>query len=410
MLTPDLVRTRRTGNKLKLLPLQPHERERALLMANSLLACTRAHVGQTRETWEEAMQAYAQGSIAEKQLALALTKLIEDDVVFDAIENDRAETIRRDLFTKTAVFRKQQTENQAFPRQQLLQETANAYEMSIEQLENCLYADLRSAHRISYAPAHSHEHLIDLYEQGQAQAILLRAASVQVDITCDSVAAYRNFFRKIKFLRLLARIEPLHKSQYRLQVEGPFRLFEATTKYGLQLALLFPILQQCQEFKLIADIRWGKQRMPLVFEWTGGSKQYTRQDEQNSVSEEVATLLQKWEQHSPEWSVEVCPELLLLPGCGICIPDLQFVHRKTGEVIYLEVLGFWSREAVWKRIEAVQKGIPYKILFAVNKHLRVSEQALEGTLPGMLYVYSNTLQPKAIAERLYALCQRTLQI
>ena len=55
---------------------------------------------------------------------------------------------------------------------------------------------------------------------------------------------------------------------------------------------------------------------------------------------------------------------------------------RAGAPVYLEVLGFWSREAVWRRVELVERGLPHRILFAVSKHLRVSEAALDDELPG----------------------------
>jgi uncharacterized protein len=87
----------------------------------------------------------------------------------------------------------------------------------------------------------------------------------------------------------------------------------------------------------------------------------------------------------------------------VCIPDLSFEHAQTGERVYLEVLGFWSRDAVWKRVELVQAGLAHRIVFAVGQHLRVSEAALDAELPGALYVYKRTMSAKAILERVAAL-------
>jgi hypothetical protein len=63
-------------------------------------------------------------------------------------------------------------------------------------------------------------------------------------------------------------------------------------------------------------------------------------------------------------------------------------------------MGYWSRAAVWKRVELVQAGLSQRILFAVSARLRVSEAVLDGELPGALYVYKRTMSARAIAERL----------
>jgi len=71
--------------------------------------------------------------------------------------------------------------------------------------------------------------------------------------------------------------------------------------------------------------------------------------------------------------------------------------------VYLEVMGYWSRDAVWRRVELVQAGLDERVLFAVGQHLRVSEAALDEELPGALYVYKRTMVAKTIVERVEAL-------
>jgi len=89
-----------------------------------------------------------------------------------------------------------------------------------------------------------------------------------------------------------------------------------------------------------------------------------------------------------------------MPGEVVCVPDLVFVNKNTGEEVFLEAFGFWSRDAVWKRVEAVRKGFPARILLAIGKQLRVSEEVLDEDAAGELYVYRATMSPRAILERL----------
>jgi hypothetical protein len=88
------------------------------------------------------------------------------------------------------------------------------------------------------------------------------------------------------------------------------------------------------------------------------------------------------------------------------VPDLEFVHQVTGQTVYLEVLGFWSRDAVWKRIELARKGLA-AVVFAVSKHLRVSEAALDDGLPAALYVYARVMNAQAILRRVQAVAGGT---
>jgi predicted nuclease of restriction endonuclease-like RecB superfamily len=91
-----------------------------------------------------------------------------------------------------------------------------------------------------------------------------------------------------------------------------------------------------------------------------------------------------------------------LPGIGLCVPDLTFTHAATDRRVYLEVMGYWSRDAVWRRVEMVEAGLPHTVIFAVSSRLRVSEEALGDDLPGQLYVYKGVMSARAIAERLDA--------
>ena len=84
----------------------------------------------------------------------------------------------------------------------------------------------------------------------------------------------------------------------------------------------------------------------------------------------------------------------------MCAPDLIVTHGDTGESVYVEILGYWSRAAVWKRVELVEQGLADRVVFAVGQHLRVSEEALDDELPGALYVYKRTLQAKPLLERI----------
>ena len=92
--------------------------------------------------------------------------------------------------------------------------------------------------------------------------------------------------------------------------------------------------------------------------------------------------------------------MLDLPGIGLCVPDLCFTEQRTGEQILCEVLGFWNRQAVWRRVELVEKGMASKIVFVVSARLRVSEEVLGDAESAALYVYKGAINPKALQRKL----------
>ena len=209
------------------------------------------------------------------------------------------------------------------------------------------------------------------------------------------------FFRRLKFRRLLYTLERQPDGSCTVCIDGPFSLFKAVTKYGVQLALILPALDEFGEWELDAEIRWGKDREVCDFHLEGKTAAPTKASDVR-LPDEVEALRQRFARLKTPWEVEVANDILDLPGVGLCVPDLAFTHRETGERVCLEVMGYWSREAVWKRVELVQAGLTQPIIFALSERLRVCESVLGDDLPGQLYVYKGTLSAKVVAERLSA--------
>lgn len=430
MLTADLVNVRRRGTALRLVALDSAARERALAIAARLLLAVNASVGQTREDLDQALATVDVGT-REVRLRDGLTKLIEDRCTFDARDDLDPEVIRREVFTRASELRSAANAQSDFERAAIFDAVAQAHGVTGQAVEKALFADLRAAHvLLSFDPI-SPEGLVLAYEHGQARAVLLRAVSVVVEVKVAAPAALRVLFRKLKFLRLLHSIER-HESGHRIVIDGPFSLFESVTKYGLQLGMILPALEACDVWTLVADVRWGKTRTPLEFRVESHEVGVAREKDASAddlvgpiVTDELAAVIRAFEASDSAWTVSVNTEILELPGLGLIVPDLMFEPRAQAQSkaaatrkqakrttrdpscrVYLEVMGFWSRDAVWKRVELVRAGLAQKILFAVSSRLRVSEAVLDDDLPSALYVYKGTLSPRVIGERLAELRER----
>lgn len=419
MLTADLVRARRRGTKLLLTPLTGRWRDRALELAGDYLRIARAYVGQTREEFEQACRAVrAEGS--ERKLALGLLKLVTDRCEFEADEEEDPRELRRRVFTRAAAKRRSAEQTEAFDRQAVLAEVAQELGLAVDTLEQRLYTDLRSAHKLLSASPSSAEELVDAYELAQEQSVLLRALRVQAEIECRSPLTLRRLFHKLKFLRLLFTLHPVasvaserqalppaaEAPRYRLELDGPASLYRASTRYGLQLALALDALRACDHYQLRADVLWGKERRPLQLELEGGQRASGEGEEAVALVEEARALLERFERRDSGWRAAPCSQVLHLPGVGLCVPDLVFHRGKNAPPVYLEILGFWSREAVWKRVELVERGLPERIVFAVSERLRVSERALGSEQPAALLVFKGVLQAGAVERALDALAAR----
>lgn len=402
MLTADLVKARRKDGELVVVALDARARARATALAARYLEAAEQNLGRRRDELDEAFAA-VEVEPRDRKLADGVRKLVEDRCAFEAAPALPPDELRREVFLAASAARRAGT----FDRAALIAEHAARHGLDADALERALYADLRGAQLLQGFDKAAPADLIAGYDLAQAQAVLLRAVSVTVDVSCASPAAYRALFHKLKFLRLLHRIEPADDG-YRIEIDGPFSLFESVTRYGLQLALALPALAECDRFRLTADVRWAKERAPLRYRLEGG-RSGPRSRPTRELPEEVAALLDGLRAIETPWRASPAAQIFDLPGVGCCVPDLVFEHAATGECIYLEVLGYWSREAVWRRVELVERGLGQRILFAVGAQLRVSEQALDGDLPGALYVYKRSINPRAILERVDQLAARTVR-
>lgn len=398
MLTADLVRVRKKGTELTVSELSPKLRPRALELAQSFLELAQGALSGSRADLEEAF-AQVQVAASEQKLALGLRKLVEDCIEFEVVSEIDPRALRSEVFEVAARERKALADGEAWDREAFLAREAAARELTPDMLMRALYADLRAAQVLLGMRSVTAAQLIDNYDMAQKQAVLLRAVDLIADVRCREAYAYRELFRKLKFFRLMHRVEARVDGGYRVFIDGPFTLFSASTKYGLSLALALPALLACDEHRITANLRWGKERTPLTFAIEGKARAAQRA-EPARLPDEVEAFVSRFQALGSPWEVTASSDILQLPGTGLCVPDLRFVQRETGEVAYLEVLGYWSRDAVWRRVELVSQGLTQRVLFAVSTRLRVSEEVLGDELPGRLYVYKGSLSAKEVLRRL----------
>ena len=80
------------------------------------------------------------------------------------------------------------------------------------------------------------------------------------------------------------------------------------------------------------------------------------------------------------------------------VPDFTLRHEGTGEVVQLEILGFWSERNLVERVtllrEAGKQG--YRVLVAASERLGASQEALSGAVEGGVVPFKDRLPAKAV--------------
>jgi len=396
VLTADLVRAKKKGDELVLVGMSGPLRERALAMAAEISGTAAAMVGSSREDLLEAFLAI-EASVREQRVKDGLVKLVLDRCTFGVEETLPPSAVRRAVFLRAAAARRALGPGQPFDRRLVLEAAGSELGADADGVDRALFADLKGAEKLSAFEAISATALVASYERGQAEAVLLRATRVVVTVSNATAGAARSLFRRLKFLQLLYEIAETAEG-YRIVIDGPLSLFDGVTRYGQKLALLISVLDGCDAYKLEAELRWGKERVPLVFrieQRAGSSREGV---EEPSLPDDVRALARSFERLASGWRVAPSRAILHLPGHGLSVPDLVF--SRGNEKVYLEVLGYWSREAVFRRVELVERGLKERIIFAISSRLRVSEELLDDRPSAALYVYKGTMSARAVADRL----------
>src|SRR5438105_3828243 len=245
MLTGKLVRVRHHRNRL--IPIYIHVEERDWReVAGHLLEIYRGLTGKTRAEAEEEIRETI-GDNPTQLVHQGLAKLLEDRCEFEVDSESAPDELREKVFLAAGAARKAGT---TFDRSAILQGVAAEMATTVEAVDRGLFADLKSEQRIVRFDDCTVDQLLHRYNVALAQAILLRATSVTIQVYGETPNRYRQLFRSIKFHRLICDIESHGREAYTLRLDGPLSLFSSTQKYGIQLANFLPALLQCKRFEL----------------------------------------------------------------------------------------------------------------------------------------------------------------
>jgi predicted nuclease of restriction endonuclease-like RecB superfamily len=384
MLTGDLVRVKTV--KQRVIPLYINRNDqRWLEAAESLLLLYREGTGMTRGQIETEVDELFGGGGKATQVYRGLAKVLEDRAEFEVVADVPPEEVREKVFTAAALHRKelrarlrQPGQRAQFERDAILAAVAAELKLAREAVAAALFADLRDENRLLRFEDIAAERLIDRYNVALAQAVLLRAVLVRVEVRNERPARYRQLFRRLKFHRLLYRVEGTMRDGYVFHIDGPLSLFAATTKYGLQVAVFVPALLHCEDFRLEAELRWGARREPRSFYLDPRDGLVSHQSDTGTfVPAELTAFVERFRQVAPAWDLSEATDMIELGREGVWVPDYRAVHKATGTDVFIEVLGFWKRSSVERLTRLLPRHGPERYVLAISDRLKVDEEAIQ---------------------------------
>ncbi len=385
MLTVEHIKVRRRAGVVQLVPHWGIELVELEPQLQALVESARGCDGCSRAELSQALQAVPLPS-CDVRARRAFLKVIEDACSFDVATTSAAE-LRSALFARAAEARAAGV----FDRDAVLRAIADDKCLTTAEVERAMFADLKDAQRVATQGLADASVLLATWEQRELQAVLLRAVRVRFVVRATP-AQLRALLRAVKFHQLLFDVIDVDDG-IAIEVQGPMALFAHSLRYGVKLATLLDAALDCTRLRLEADVTLRRH---------GAVERFTHDCHVAALNVATAPaedrLLQQLEGEQSPWRPRVAFDVLRVPG-GVIVPDLVLEHAQTHELVFVEVMGFWSRDAVWKRVQWVQQGLPFRVVFCVSERLRVSSQALPTSSPSALYVYKGAIIPSRLLER-----------
>jgi predicted nuclease of restriction endonuclease-like RecB superfamily len=282
--------------------------------------------------------------------------------------------------------------------QTVLQAVAAALDTTPEVLDACMYADLEEEQRFEACelPLDAPSALLDRYNVALCQAVLLRATSVRIALEGPTPARARQLLRYVKFHRLI-HVARREGATLVLELDGPASVLKQSTRYGMQLALLLPALalQECG-WSLEAQVLWGPRKARRTLELTRAAGLCSHYADRGAYTPREHThFQQRFGDDQDGWSLSTRTRPIDLGGQAVILPD--FALRKDGQTVYLEILGFWRKDDLARRLELLERYGPGNLVLAISKRLRVDKGALD-ELPVAVVEYADVVPIKRVIE------------
>lgn len=327
----------------------------ALENASGLLAiyhhACRNHLN--RNELDELCKNFTDGS-SDPRFTAGLNKLIFDRCQFEELQDIGGPELRRELFHRSAAMLK----SGVIP----------------EPSGEDIYGDLPGFEKLKDVTQTTPENLIHHFNLAQAQALLIYAKTVTLQISEPETAQLRRVMKAIKFFRLLAHFTTLKKQTVQITISGPFSLFGAVTKYAISLASLLPVMVNLKQWKLEADILWRDRQCKLKL-----SEKSNLVSPQRAFSayvpEEIRLYHRLFAEKSPDWQIVGDTPFLDAGNQEIIFPDLSFKSAESGEIIHLELFHRWHSAQLERRLELLKLHPELPLMLGIDRSL-ADENAL----------------------------------
>lgn len=392
MLTGDLVRATVKEGRARpgfLDPEQARYRERA----EAILACVRGSVGRRRVDIEEELAGIL-GDGVDRKLFDGLAKLVFDECEFATASPIPPRELRQKVWLESARRGPLSTVELEGAATAAGVYAAVAAEIGADPatLPDALYADHPDEQRLTGCAAQDADWLVHRYNLSLVQALLFSAEKLHVRVPDATPARTRQLLRAVKFHQLCFTAAR-EADDLLLQLDGPASLLQQGNRYGLALARFLPTLVLQPRWSLTAVVRVRHLKPTLVLDQDSGLRSEVP-DHGAYETREAVWFAERFEALESGWVLERDPTPLPQGSEGVVVPDFTF--RKGARVAHLEILGFWRKGTVEKRLSLLKKYGPPNLVLAVSRRY-CTEKAAE--LPDQVVPFAEVIPARQVLER-----------
>lgn len=366
MLPSNLLVARTRGGTIR--PVYASVSPRNLEVAVTLIRAFQRHIGGKRGELTAEVRQYEEAGF-DYRFVRGLSTLLERRCRFEAEASVDPLTARRTVYEATGKGLVATGEDRA----EVLGSVAGGLGVSIEDLEQSMYADLEDELILRDFRPVNPEALLKQYNLSLTQTLLFRSTRIEV----RAKGQWKNILRQVKYLGLIYSAE-VDRGQFHVTVDGPLSIFRLTRRYGTSVAKLLPTILEAENWEVRADVvrggAFGKRLLRLRLS-SGEAGRIMRPwwpvaMERAFDSGVEERFSRKFEALESGWKLTREPEPLVV-GKHVMIPDFSF--ERDGEKVYLEVVGFWTKEYLERKIRKLQELQGVEMLVAVDRDLACSK-------------------------------------
>jgi uncharacterized protein len=342
-------------------------------------------------------------------------------------------SIRRELFEESSKRGFALTD---FERTEIMDAVASRLGISMASLSEAMWSDLEDNLIIEHFFKITPKELVGWYNLSLIQTLLFNCTELEFSVSGGS--NWKRVLRDLKRLGLMYHLEQRQqvsreqKETYlddKVQqvanclsavkddattivcsVNGPLSIFKLTDRYGTSIAKLLPSIISTDKWfisawivrknltsgKRVYEFELSYNRSPLLLrepirdrvkissldqEIVSGSTDITSNTYYDSKVEE--NFAKRFIQSGNGWSLIREPDPIILSNGKALIPD--FLFEKYGKRIYLEIVGFWTKEYLEKKFEKIRDVSVTEttnrvdFLIAVNSDYHAASSNVAGT-------------------------------